>query len=297
MKLRPQGYKLNGSGAITATIAVLDNNDSLVFEEVVHLSEKKKRNRFINEVADRFKLPRERVEPVVLRMMESQREEFIASTASVQTERKPLSIVKAFLESGAYLFHDQYEEPYVAMDEGESRAIYTMDSRAFKNKIAYQAYSKFQEVLSSETLRAALGVLQGKARFDGPMHRLHVRTAWHEGAIYYDLGDWRAVHVTPDGWTVDSRPPILFRHFPQQLRQVEPKHGGKLSDILSLLNLTHEHQKLLYVTDLVAGNVPGIPRAISIVHGPHGSAKSWLLRLKRRLQDPAEIEVQAARRN
>ena len=123
----------------------------------------------------------------------------------------------------------------------------------------------------------------------GNEYRLNVRTAWRESAIYYDLGDWRAVRITSDGWEIEERPTILFKRFSAQKQQVEPERGGSILDILPLINIQDERLQLLYVTDLVAGLIPGIPRPVSIFHGPQGSAKSTALRYKWALVDPSEV--------
>ena len=86
---------------------------------------------------------------------------------------------------------------------------------------------------------------------------------------------------------------LLFRHYAHQAVQVEPTAGGTLEDVLSYVNITDPDMRILFVTDLVAGLIPGIPRPISVFHGPHGSAKSTALRLKKRLMDPAAPELQA----
>ena len=70
-----------------------------------------------------------------------------------------------------------------------------------------------------------------------------------------------------------------------------------MSSLLGLVNLSIFGEQLLYLTDLVAGLVPGIPRAVSIFWGPHGSTKTFALRLKRMLMDPALVPVQAAPRD
>jgi hypothetical protein len=47
----------------------------------------------------------------------------------------------------------------------------------------------------SQAIQDALGVLGGRALFDGVEHKVHVRTAEHDGRIFLDLADpeWREV--------------------------------------------------------------------------------------------------------
>ena len=48
---------------------------------------------------------------------------------------------------------------------------------------------------------------------------------FNDGAIWYDLGDWRAVRIDAGGWRVVDDPPVLFRHLAHQRAQVEPVQG------------------------------------------------------------------------
>ncbi len=53
----------------------------------------------------------------------------------------------------------------------------------------------------------------GKAIFDGPEHRVHVRIAEQDGVIYLDLCNerWETIAVDHDGWQIVANPPIKFR--------------------------------------------------------------------------------------
>ncbi len=61
---------------------------------------------------------------------------------------------------------------------------------------------------NSQALHDALGTLEGKALFEGPLHRVFLRWARSGEAIYLDLGDndWRSVKITKDGWKLVTRP-------------------------------------------------------------------------------------------
>jgi hypothetical protein len=59
----------------------------------------------------------------------------------------------------------------------------------------------------------ALGVLEGKALFDGDESPVYTRLAEHHGVIYLDLANerWQAVEVIASGWRVVDTPPVKFR--------------------------------------------------------------------------------------
>jgi len=159
--------------------------------------------------------------------------------------------------------------------------------------MAGRFYQSEEKAPGSEALRAALNVIEAKARFDGEEYRLHNRIASHGDAIWCDLadGDWRAVKITAEGWSAIADPPILFRRHSHQRPQPEPLRGGSLRDLLGFVNLRDPSQELLLLVYIVCCFVPEVPHPIPVLHGPQGAAKTTLFRMVRRLVDPSAVEV------
>ena len=300
MKVEMRSRRINGAGDLTGTVAIYGDDGRFMWEDATNLSKSRQRERLIAEIADRAKVPHEKARDAVLQLMEDQRAAHLGvdeGTEAPKNERKANVLVKSFLGDDIELFHDQGLEPYVAVPSGPQRALYRLRSGTFRDRLAFHSYSVLGEVPSSETVRSSINTMAGMAMFNSPTHRLHNRTAWHDGALWYDLGDWSAVRVTSGGWQVVERPPILFRRFSHQKPQVAPVQGGDLRDILQLVNIPDSNFQTLYVTDIAAGNIPDIPVAASVVCGPHGSAKTSLLRYKRELMDPVEVPIQGPPRD
>lgn len=192
------------------------------------------------------------------------------------------------------LFHDQLGEPYAAFRNEGRQHIHKVTGSLFRRWLAHKVYKETGKMPSEQQLQQRLRVLEGQAYFDGPCIPLHVRVAWHDGSLYYDLGDWRAVRVTREGWEIVEDPPILFRHFAHQQPQVEPVPGGRLDLLDGLMNLASESDRLLLKVYLVTALIPDIPRPILAVHGPQGSGKSFLFRLLKKLLDPSALETLSA---
>jgi len=192
------------------------------------------------------------------------------------------------------LFHDQFDEPHVVLPEVPGQVL-KVRSKAFRRWLAHTAWRKMDQALSSETIQTALQVLEGQARFEGSRVELYVRVAWHEGALYYDLGDGKAVRVTPEGWQVIQPVPILFRRLPHQKPQVTPVPGGDLRLLLALVNLPAEGQdqgrRLLLLVWLVVALIPGFPHPPLVAHGPQGAAKSSLFKIGKELLDPSTVQT------
>ena len=298
MRIHGAEWKRNGTGDLSTTIRVVsDDGESLLFENVVNMSKSKERDQLIADILELpdVTLPSSEIRNTIMRLLRDGREYVLAGeTAKAEQGSEPSpaqKLVARFLDREPLLFHDQFEVPHVAIEEDGRRNIYRLQSRDIQRKIAWGQYRETRSVPSRDALDGAIRLLQGKAVFDGPCHPLHVRTAWHEGAIYYDLGDARAVRISYRGWTIEERPPILFRRFPHQEVQVEPVAGGSVDDILQLINLHSDSDRLLFTVDLVAGLVPDISRAVSVFHGPQGSAKSTAMKLKRQLMDPSLVPI------
>jgi hypothetical protein len=204
---------------------------------------------------------------------------------------KLTDLVLVELQDQVFLFHDDLEEPYAQLKINDHHEIFRCLSRQFKRWLSQKFYEKEEKIPNTEALKSALNVIEGKACFDGPCIPLHVRSAWHEGALWYDLGDWRAVEITAEGWEVVDDPPILFYHFSHQLPQVEPERGGSLEEFDRFVNLPLPADRVLIHTYIVTALIPSIPRPILVLYGDQGSAKSFLFRVLKRLIDPSVLET------
>ena len=202
-------------------------------------------------------------------------------------------IVELVLKNNVELFRDHLGESFARLKVDNHFEVWRCRSRDFKRWIAGRFWQSESTAAKPDAVSAALAVLEAKARFEGQEHRLWNRVARHERAIWYDLADdnWRAVKVTPDGWEIVSRPPILFRRYSHQRAQVQPVQGGNLEEIGQFVNLREPQQLLLFQTYLVAALVPDIPHPILLLHGPQGAAKTSHFRILRRLIDPSATET------
>jgi len=210
---------------------------------------------------------------------------------------KAVQIVDLILGSGIELFHDERSEPHAVLILPEGRRILPVRSQDFRAWVAGLTWKKTQYAPSREVLGSALEVISAKARFDSPEHKLHVRVAWHENAIWVDLDGRRAVRVTSTGWEIVKEPPILFRSFPHQKPMPEPAKNGDIRRVLDFVNLRDEGDKLLLLCYLVTAFVPDIPICALIVHGVQGSAKTSFMRVVKKLLDPGVCEVHGGVKN
>ncbi len=191
------------------------------------------------------------------------------------------------------LFHDDLKEPYASVAfEGHDK-ILKIGGRDFARYLAGEYYKQIGKAPANEAIKQAANVAEANAIFEGPEYKLELRVAAHDGAFWYDLADDknRAVRITPQGWEVVSRPPIIFRRRNNQAPQVDPVPGsGDLWELERFINASKEDIELIAVY-LVTCLVPGIPHAMPIFHGEKGAAKSTTMQFLRRLVDPANREL------
>lgn len=199
------------------------------------------------------------------------------------------------LVEGIELFHGPGSDPtaYAVVTVGDHRETWPVASNGFRRWLARRYYGEFGKAPGSQAVQDALGVLTGRAQFDGPERPVAVRLAEAGGFIWIDLADdgWRAVRVGPDGWEVDRDPPVRFVRRRGMLPLPEPTRGGRVDDLRPLVNLPDDSQWVLFVACLVAALRPGRPFPILAINGEQGSAKSSLSRAFRALTDPNEAPL------
>src|SRR5262249_25759551 len=134
---------------------------------------------------------------------------------------------------------------------------------------------------------AAINLMEAQAVFDGEEHRVHVRIAEHEGAIYLDLcnSSWQVVQITRDGWLVTDDAPVRFRRSKSMLALPAPAPGGSVDLLRAFLNVDHITW-ILVIAWLVAAFRPRGPYPVLSLFAEQGSGKSTISRLLRDLVDP-----------
>lgn len=191
------------------------------------------------------------------------------------------------LASVCEYFHDE-DIAYARLHINDHYENWKVRSKEFKTWLRRQFYIKEESSIGSQALEDALGVLEGKALFEGPQTTVHIRIAGDDSTIWVDLADkhWRAIRITGKEWTVDPDPPVRFRRAPGMESLPAPEDGGNLDTHLEpYLNMSADDKKL-FISCLVAAFRPTGPYPVLGIHGEQGSAKSTAARMFRKLVDP-----------
>jgi hypothetical protein len=210
-------------------------------------------------------------------------------------------LIQLVMESGAELFHSPDGEPFLSISGGQYRETRAVGAKRsdFREWLSGLYYRNTGQVASEAAISEAASVLTGRAKYDGPEHRVHVRVAEHEGCIYVDLANnaWQAVKISPDGWTVVDLPPVRFIRPPGMKALPEPVPGGSVDELRPLINIGGNDQWVLLVSWIVAAYRPRGPYPPLIIEGPQGSTKSSLTKVLRSLTDPNTAEKRSLPKN
>jgi hypothetical protein len=205
------------------------------------------------------------------------------------------------------LFHDAGRGAFATIPIGDHRETWPLHSKGFRMWMARRYHEKHGKTPNTQALTDATAVLAGRAVFDGPEYRVHLRLAEHEGIIYLDLCNerWEAVAISARGWEIVANPPIKFRRTRGMLPLPMPVAGGSLCALRRFVNLPSgdagdagdDAPWLLVVAWLIAAFRPRGPYPVLVVLGEQGSAKSTLIRVLRALIDPNKAPIRSLPRD
>ncbi len=212
------------------------------------------------------------------------------------------------------LFKDQYCKPYVAvrLDVSKQLEILPINSTRFKHYLSNLYCKNFGSYIGDGSLNTVVTNLAGKAQFSDGIIPLHLRVAWgsktnrsKEDCIYFDMCDiqGRIIENSKDGWRIidgsNDNMPILFRRY-NQLPLIDPDRNYPpdiFDQLLNLTNVKDPKQRHLIKVYIISTLIPEIDHVILTTYGPKGAAKSFLLKLIKKLIDPTSPLLLTLHRN
>jgi hypothetical protein len=146
------------------------------------------------------------------------------------------------------------------------------------------AEKQLGSILSSNSISSAVDQLAATA-LDTPSRPINLRIARADEKVVIDLGTGssQVVVITPEGWSVESSSPALFRRSNTTKLMPLPELPGSLDDLRLLINVNDEQWPL--VLGWLVAALLGVPLPILAITGEQGSAKTSLVRFLRRLID------------
>jgi hypothetical protein len=184
------------------------------------------------------------------------------------------------------LFVDQHGSPH-ALINGEPVPL---NSRCY-SWLRRLMWGREEKAVNGEYLKTAAGTLAAHAEFSGEVRELHTRAAWHDGALYYELGSGRVVCVDGSGWRLEPASPVRFRRFPNLKPLPDPERGGSIKEIAGYANLKTSRDRRLFTAYTVTLPLPHVGRPIFNASGAMGSGKTTIGRILKRSLDPSAPET------
>lgn len=225
------------------------------------------------------------------------------ATASSAPQRKQepsqaTRIVELAYEAGVMPFRDPDGDPYAIVPIAGHEEAWSIRADGFKLHLAQLYYRESDKAPGSQMLVDARNILEGDARFAGPVIPVAVRIAESAGMLLLDLGDpsWRVVCISGSGWTIREAGdiPVRFRR-PKGLQALPlPAQPGDITLLRPLLNLDDSRDFMMVVGWLLGSLYPLGARPLLQVLGEQGSAKSSVARVLRGLLDPNLLALRAA---
>ncbi len=190
------------------------------------------------------------------------------------------------------LFVDQFGAPHIWWRR-EPIAL----SATFDRHLRTLMVGKEGRSAGGDVVKQARDTLAAFAYASGDEWELHTRAAWHEDALYYQLGPKRILKVDSSGYGLVEEAPVLFRTVRNLSPLPDPKEGGDFDVLSNWINLKNTRDKRLYIAWLVTALLPHVARPILEATGEMGAGKTVLGRTAKRLLDPSRPEtVQLDRR-
>ncbi|MFQ0812715.1 hypothetical protein AVM02_00785 [Brucella anthropi] len=220
-----------------------------------------------------------------------------ASPVRKNTKEEKLSVAQQanliLSSSSMELFHTPEGIGFVAFTNQQGGIVcHSIRSDAVKNWVRLCFHRATGKTLGRDALTEVLDLLAAKAHYEGALSKVNVRIAGSEDEIYYDPGkaDGTAVRVSTEGWELVKNAPVYFHRPAGFVEQVLPDGSrGRLSDLRGLLQLDDKNWVLLLAFLLISLK-PAHPYMVLLLSGGHGSGKSKISELVKRIVDPNALE-------
>ena len=281
---------------IHATVEAVDEPSHIVHFDSIQLDSHDARQRFIETLQARLGLQLD-ADDLHRQFSELYRRALdeLTEVPSAKTNSQATQLVQLMSTPDIQLFHGPDQTAYVGLERAGHIETWPVRSRHLAQFLARRFFQQADTVPGAQALHDAVGVLEGRALFDGPERAVHVRLAQEGDAIYLDLGNerWEAVEITASGWRVVPHPPVVFRRSNSTAPLPVPIPGGDMRALRRFVNFANDDDFLLYEAWMVAALRPTGPYIVLAVHGSQGAAKSTTVRICKKLLDPTAAPLRS----
>lgn len=203
------------------------------------------------------------------------------------------ALVELTAKQGSELWHTPEGVGFITVPMGGHAENWPIKSNALRRWLQREYFLRTKAAVNAQAIQDALGVLEGKAIFDGQLHDAHIRMAEHQGRVFIDLvdSDWRVVEIDTRGWRVLSQSPVKFRRSKAMLPLPEPAPGN-IAELRHQLGLCDDSW-ILVVGWMLAAMWPRGPFPMLSLNAEQGAGKTTTARKIRALVDPNTAPVRS----
>lgn len=279
--------------------ATARNCTSVLHSAELRLTKPDERAAFVAAIPDREEAERAAIGRELVQLLDRFRRAQSAVDESVPDDDKESAATRLVkLADKAQLIHNADSEGFAVMMIDGHKETWPLRSKGFKRWLQRRFFEQYEKAPGSQAVQDALGVIEGKALYEGPERRIFIRIGERDGKIYLDLADeqWRAVEIDADGWRVVDLPPVEFRRAKGMLPLPVPERGGNLDELRPFLNLEKGDLWTLLLGSLVMKLRPRGPYNVDVFTGGQGCGKTTRARVIRKLVDPSSADTRSAPR-
>jgi hypothetical protein len=219
-----------------------------------------------------------------------------------ENENEEIRYLKDIKERYMSIFYDQLNRLYVTIKINNHIENIPLDGIRFRSLVRKEILEKENRTINDDKIDRIVKSIQAQIMFDECIKykELSLRVAVDENnAFYYDLTNqnWEIVKVTSKGWQVvkDNSTPLFNRYDNNCKPQVYPikDYNNKkyFKEFLNLFNPRTDDDRLLLKIYLVSLFIPEIQKAIIVISGNGGGAKTTTFSLIKNIVDPGATDT------
>lgn len=224
------------------------------------------------------------------------------NTETKDDEASATSILDFIKERYIEIFQDQFNESHITIKINSHVECIPLESNRFKNVIRKEYFERENKVIKEETLNGILKLIEAQLMYQEVTRKVELKlrvAKTTDKTFYYDLTNpkWEVIKITSEGWDLvkDNIIPLFKRYENNYSPQVYPtKNNDNITywnRFLKLFNLESKEDILLLSVYIISLFIPDIPRAILILRGSWGGAKTMTFKLIKDIVDPGTVDT------
>jgi putative DNA primase/helicase len=191
------------------------------------------------------------------------------------------------------LFCDADGNAFAGIERAGHRETWPVSSSGFRRYVLGEYRRRYGRLAGGTALAEGIAGIEARA-CEGPVREVFVRLGAAGDKIYLDLcrEDWKVVEIDAEAWRIlDASPVPFLRPAGRRPLPLPCRDELGVGRLRPLVNIPEQADWILYVSWLVGCFWLHGTYAILSVNGEQGSAKSWTIKIARRLIDPATVLI------